>query len=72
MPLFEYSCEGCKKEFEQVTSSTSEIEISCPHCGSHSVKKLISSFSRTGKGDQRETTQHGCHNCHVGHKHGKA
>jgi putative FmdB family regulatory protein len=71
MPLFEYSCEKCRKKFEQIGSSTAETEVLCPGCGSKSVQKLISRFAVAGQGDQREGTQHGCHDCHVGHKHGK-
>jgi putative FmdB family regulatory protein len=71
MPLFEYSCEKCVIKFEKIASSATEKDVVCPKCGSHSVQKLISRFAVAGQGDQRESTQHGCHDCHVGHKHGK-
>ncbi|MCK9175940.1 MAG: zinc ribbon domain-containing protein [Desulforhopalus sp.] len=43
MPLYEYKCNSCAKEFEYLTTSVKAAEeVKCPSCGSSDVKKLIS------------------------------
>ena len=39
MPIFEYTCKQCKKEFERVVFSGEEKGIVCPECKSKDVKK---------------------------------
>lgn len=47
MPIYEYRCEECSKEFEEVVSltatSTSKYTLRCPNCNSATVKKIIKS-----------------------------
>lgn len=47
MPIYEYLCQACKKEFE-VSLSVPELErrkqIKCPACGSSKVARQISRF----------------------------
>jgi putative FmdB family regulatory protein len=44
MPIFEYRCVKCGKQFEElVLNSSSEVE--CPACGSDDVEREISLFS---------------------------
>ncbi len=50
MPLFEFSCNACGETFEEITSSTTEQDITCPKCGSKDVKKLVSATVVTRKG----------------------
>ncbi|HDH00697.1 MAG TPA: zinc ribbon domain-containing protein, partial [Nitrospirae bacterium] len=33
MPIFEYTCQDCKNEFEKLVSGTNP-EVSCPKCSS--------------------------------------
>lgn len=48
MPIYEYQCDKCKKQFEVVTLSLSEKPNSvCPKCKSKNTRKLI---SKVGKG----------------------
>lgn len=51
MPIYEYRCKGCKKEFEVLQKITDEPLAACPKCGKQ-VKRLISqtSFSLKGGG----------------------
>lgn len=42
MPIFEYQCQRCGKEFEELIRVSKQVV--CPHCGSENVKKLISRF----------------------------
>ena len=45
MPIYEYYCPKCDKEFElRRTISMSESKALCPSCGSKS-QKLVSSFA---------------------------
>ena len=46
MPIYEYRCNQCKKEFSQLfLNSRNMIKAKCRYCGSVDLKKLISSFS---------------------------
>ena len=45
MPIYEYRCEECEKEFEKlVLSPSANKPVECPHCGSEKVLKAISLF----------------------------
>ena len=69
MPIFEYRCTRCQKIFEKILSyQESLISMECEHCQGQ-LEKCCSAFKVSGRGDVRESTQHGCHDCHVGHKH---
>ena len=74
MALFEYFCEKCRFQFEQITSSGDPDAGKCPKCQDKKTRKLISAFKVGGRGDLRESTLHGCHDAHVtpgeGHNHG--
>ena len=65
MALYEYYCETCRKPFEQITSSTDPDAGKCPKCLEKNTRKLISAFRVGGRGDLRESTMHGCHDCEV-------
>ncbi len=42
MPIFEYSCKSCGKEFEALVLPTTG-EPQCPACQSRDLEKLVSS-----------------------------
>jgi putative FmdB family regulatory protein len=45
MPIYEYQCQECGKEFEKLVRSISSTpEVECPHCGGKKVKKALSLF----------------------------
>jgi len=48
MPIFEYHCMECNKEFEVLVLG--DQEISCPTCKANNVKKLLSTFSHKSEG----------------------
>ena len=51
MPLYEYRCEKCGRNFDLlVRSATQQNEPQCPHCGSSKVTKAISLFGLGGAG----------------------
>jgi putative FmdB family regulatory protein len=48
MPVYEYFCEACKKEFETVLTLSEhehEEKITCPKCGGHKVRQLAAAFT---------------------------
>jgi len=51
MPIFEYRCDDCQKEFEALVRASSQPV--CPHCGGTRLSKLLSVFA-TGQSPSRE------------------
>lgn len=49
MPIFEYACGACKKEFEELVFG--EQTPACPHCGSDKVVKLMSASAIKTEGN---------------------
>lgn len=46
MPLFEFVCTSCDKDFEELVRNASATdEVVCPACGGSQVKKKISKFA---------------------------
>jgi putative FmdB family regulatory protein len=46
MPIFEFLCENCGQQFEELVFSNSAIkDVTCPECGSEAVRKQISTFA---------------------------
>ncbi|MBF0494111.1 MAG: zinc ribbon domain-containing protein [Candidatus Omnitrophica bacterium] len=43
MPTYEYKCDACGNEFEQMQGMKDEPIKKCPKCGKLKVKRLISS-----------------------------
>ncbi len=46
MPIYEYRCNQCKKEFSLLFLNLKEVsKAQCKYCSSKDLKRLISSFS---------------------------
>jgi putative FmdB family regulatory protein len=46
MPMFEYRCGSCGREFEElVLSPSAEKGVRCPDCGAAGVQKKMSCFT---------------------------
>lgn len=43
MPIFEYHCSRCRKDFEELIFGA-ESRVVCPSCGSRRVKRALSVF----------------------------
>jgi putative FmdB family regulatory protein len=50
MPIYEYLCGKCEREFEVEQRITEDPIRSCPHCRSRKVRRLISQTSFVLKG----------------------
>jgi putative FmdB family regulatory protein len=48
MPIYEYKCKKCKKEFEKLVFAGDNTAISCPECQSNEVTKKMSVASFMG------------------------
>jgi len=46
MPVYDYLCHDCHKEFEKVLTLNEhdKEEITCPHCGSKNVEQEAKAF----------------------------
>ncbi len=56
MPIYEYKCNECGKNFEYLVMGNKEPE-NCPSCNSEKVKKLVSSCGFFSKGSGGETVR---------------
>lgn len=46
MPIYEFICNECSSQFEDLVLSSSQIDqVICPVCGSGQVKKKLSTFA---------------------------
>ncbi|MGV8058187.1 MAG: zinc ribbon domain-containing protein [Smithellaceae bacterium] len=69
MPIYEYRCDKCKKQFEVVTMSMSEkSDAVCPKCKSKKVSKMMSSFgygkhSSSSSDSYSNSSSSGCSSC---------
>lgn len=50
MPIYEYACGKCEREFEVEQRISDDPIRTCPHCRSRKVKRLISQTSFVLKG----------------------
>ena len=48
MPIYEYGCQKCGHEFEELVFA--DATPHCPECGSNDVQKLMSQCCHCGKG----------------------
>ena len=54
MPLYEYHCGQCEKQFEATQSVYARVEdTECPFCQARQASRLMSSFSSTVSGDRK-------------------
>lgn len=46
MPLYEFHCNDCQDQFEELVRSSSAVdEVKCPTCGSQHVRRKVSMFA---------------------------
>ncbi|MDO5483416.1 MAG: zinc ribbon domain-containing protein [Desulfovibrionaceae bacterium] len=59
MPIYEYSCEKCGREFEELVFD--DQPPACPHCGSAHTHKLMSRCAHCsgGSGDYAPSSSSG-------------
>lgn len=52
MPIYEYKCNDCENDFEQVSASHDRDHVKCPKCHSSNIKRLISKLGYLKHPDQ--------------------
>ncbi|MBI5250483.1 MAG: zinc ribbon domain-containing protein [Desulfomonile tiedjei] len=45
MPIYEFKCDSCGKEFERLVFASDNNAETCPDCGSDQTHKVMSVFS---------------------------
>jgi putative FmdB family regulatory protein len=66
VPMYEFVCQGCQHEFEELVMSNSDV-VECPRCTSRDVGKVLSRFAFKSGGVFRSSSQKsGCSGCHGG------
>lgn len=48
MPIYEYACHGCGRQFEKLVRS--DTVLACPDCGGDDLQKLLSAFAVRTRG----------------------
>ena len=54
MPIYEYHCTNCNKEFELLVRRSTKPE--CPECGNRKLSKIMSAFA-VGDSSHNETSE---------------
>ncbi len=49
MPIYEYHCNDCEKDFEKLVRSSEICKVSCPYCDSENSERKISIFGFSNK-----------------------
>ncbi|HYY69930.1 MAG TPA: zinc ribbon domain-containing protein [Terriglobales bacterium] len=65
MPIFEYVCQGCGKQFEVLVRGAEKLH--CPQCNSTHLEQQLSAFAMAGHGngdtELTSETGTGCGQC---------
>ncbi len=77
MPLYEFHCPKCQKDFELLVRSSKWEGTSCPHCGSKKLAKKLSIFATSVAQPSSSSlpaacpmkTSGGCGCCGPAHRH---
>lgn len=65
MPIYEYECLNCSKEFETLVRESSPAPA-CPECSSTELRKKLSAFAAlTSSGSSPGEMPAGCQGCGV-------
>ncbi len=64
MPIFEYHCSKCDKDFEILVFGRQKI--TCPHCNGKKVKKLLSAVSHRSESGFTSSQGSSCSSCSSG------
>jgi len=64
MPLYEYTCQSCKNDFDALRSiAQADAPIACPACGSEDTQRIISLFSAIGSEGVIASGGNSCSTC---------
>lgn len=58
MPIYEFRCDACAAEFEELTSASNATRVRCPKCSGARVTRLLSAFA-VGGGEAAKAVEAG-------------
>lgn len=61
MPIYEYSCNKCGKQFEVLIRKKGDEPAKCPSCGARGPRKILSSFAVSVQEHGASSSK--CHDC---------
>ncbi|MGW8272362.1 MAG: FmdB family zinc ribbon protein [Thermodesulfovibrionales bacterium] len=64
MPIFEYSCNVCRNDFEELVFGNRKVL--CPKCHSENIRKKLSRFGMSGVEKPFSGESAGCTSCSKG------
>lgn len=64
MPIYEYVCNQCSEEFEELVFGSRAVN--CPKCSSGDVRKKMSTFGMSGVEKPFSGSGSGCTSCSKG------
>lgn len=65
MPMYEFTCQQCEKDFEELVFSDDEV-VECPSCRSTTVMRKISAFAFKSGGKFVPASGSSCAGCTPG------
>ncbi|HWL94804.1 MAG TPA: zinc ribbon domain-containing protein [Phycisphaerae bacterium] len=64
MPLLEFHCSECDKDFEELVRDSAKPSVTCPACRSRKLTRRLSLFSARGQAPKKESVPAGgCGRC---------
>ncbi len=67
MPLYEYACRGCGRQFEMIRSmNDADKIIECTYCKSKDTRRVLSVFFAHSSGKSLADSGSGCGSCSGG------
>jgi putative FmdB family regulatory protein len=48
MPIYDFECLHCQKEFEVIRKMDERDGLVCPHCGARELKQKVTRFNSNG------------------------
>lgn len=61
MPIYEYTCRDCGRQFEQLVRADSKPE--CPGCNGHRLEKMLSAFAVSSDTGANAAAEEMCGSC---------
>jgi len=65
MPIYEFHCAKCDRNFECLVFRSDE-KVACPHCDTKKVSRLMSRFAHKSAGGKMVSSGGGCSSCSGG------
>ncbi|MBK07030.1 MAG: hypothetical protein CL920_32290 [Deltaproteobacteria bacterium] len=61
MPIYEFYCPECSRQFELLVSRKEADQTECPECGHHQMERMMSIFSSRSSASSEEAAPASSH-----------